>query len=356
MELNKIYNMDCVEYMKTLPNHSVNLIISDAPYFSTNIKEVGDKQWKTEYDYVNWVINNFKEYERILKDNGSLYFFHNDINIMIEVLYRIKNETRFKLKNQITWDKLATGDQDFLMPLYKNSKLKRKYATSLTEYIYYFTFDEDTGLNKVLNNPENFLELRKYFYNEKQRLGLTYKDINTALGTATTGGGMASHYFNLKFKQWSLPTEEMYKKLQDAFKDGFKKDYRELNMEYEKCRSQYEGNVEGFEPQRYLFNQPYLMTSKNIDESRNAIRPYSTVWHYKRDDEIYKKHLTPKPVDMISHILDVSSKENDLVYIPFAGSGSDIIACVENNRNYIATEINNEYIEKIIYPRLEDIH
>lgn len=356
MKLNKVYNKDCIEYMKTLPNECVNLIIADAPYFSTNIKEVGDKQWKREDEYVDWVIDNFKNYERILKENGSMYFFHNDINIMTEVLYRVKKETKFKLKNQITWDKLATGNQDFLMPLYKNSKLKRRYATSLTEYIYYFTFNDDTGLNQILNNPENFLELRRYFYNEKQRLGLTYKDINSALGTAATGGGMASHYFNLNFKQWTLPTEEMYKKLQFAFKDGFKKDYNELNTEYEKLRYQYEGKIKGYESQRYRFDQPYLTTPKNIEESREVIRPYSTVWHYKRDDEIYSKHLTPKPVKMIKHILNTSSTEDDLVYIPFAGSGSDIVACIEMDRKYIATELNNDYIQNIIDERIENTY
>ena len=126
-------------------------------------------------------------------------------------------------------------------------------------------------------------------------------------------------------------------------------------MEYEKFRSQYEGKVEEFESQRYLFNQPYLITPKNIDESRNVIRPYSTVWHYKRDDEIYSQHLTPKPVEMIQHILNTSSKKGDIVYIPFAGSGSDIVACIETGRNYIATETNNDYIEDIIKPRLSKL-
>ena len=35
MELNKIYNMDCIEYMKTLPNECIDLIIADPPYYKT---------------------------------------------------------------------------------------------------------------------------------------------------------------------------------------------------------------------------------------------------------------------------------------------------------------------------------
>lgn len=46
MELNKIYNMDCLEYMRTLPNESVDLIIADPPYFQV-VKETWDNQWQT---------------------------------------------------------------------------------------------------------------------------------------------------------------------------------------------------------------------------------------------------------------------------------------------------------------------
>ena len=33
MELNKIYNIDCLEYMKNLPDECIDLIIADPPYF-----------------------------------------------------------------------------------------------------------------------------------------------------------------------------------------------------------------------------------------------------------------------------------------------------------------------------------
>lgn len=350
MELNKIYNEDCMKFMDKIKDNSINLIISDAPYFSTNIKEVGDNQWGKEDDYIDWVIDNFKEYERILKNNGSLYFFHNDINLMVEILYRIKKETSFKLKNQIIWDKLATGNQDFLMPLYKNSKLKRRYGTSLTEYIYYFTFDDGTGLSKIYDDKNCFSEIKEYLRNEKRKSKLSNKDFSIIFSKFTNKKGcinrsVVEHYFSNK--QWVFPTEELYKNVLQVT-GYFDKPYEELRQEYEGLRQEYESL-------RYTFNQPYLITPKNIEDSRNIIRPYSTVWHYKRDDEMYSKHLTPKPVEMVKHILNTSSKEGDLVYIPFAGSGSDIVACIEMGRKYIATEINAEYIGNIVNPRIENI-
>ena len=31
-EYNKIYNKDCIKFLKELPNESINLIIADPPY------------------------------------------------------------------------------------------------------------------------------------------------------------------------------------------------------------------------------------------------------------------------------------------------------------------------------------
>ena len=44
-------------------------------------------------------------------------------------------------------------------------------------------------------------------------------------------------------------------------------------------------------------------------------------------------------------MLEASSKPGDLVFIPFAGSGSELEACIRMNRNFIASEINSKYYD-----------
>ena len=61
-----------------------------------------------------------------------------------------------------------------------------------------------------------------------------------------------------------------------------------------------------------------------------------------------EKFETVKALKLCDRIIQASSNENDLVFIPFAGSGSEIISCINNNRNFIASEINPEYIDDII--------
>ena len=335
---------DCLEKIKNIECDSIDLIISDVPYYSTGIKEVGDCQWKKEEDYVEWCLENIKESERVLKNNGSFYWFHNDINIMVDILHRIKNETNLKLKNQITWDKLATGNQDFLMPLYKNSKIKRRYATSLTEHIYYFTFEDGTGLQKVMCDKDNFGALRDYSKDLQEFIGLKLKQINQKLNSRK-----AEHFFYHSSTQWDLCTDEVYNTLINTFDiekwDKFKT-YKELKEEYSYFRNLYQKDIDIYEEQRYCFNQPYLTTPKDIQLSRGVIRPYSTTWHFLRDEDIYKKfHITPKPTKMLEHIIKVSSKEEGVILDFTMGSCSTGVACLNTNRNFIGVEVDDTYFE-----------
>lgn len=47
---------------------------------------------------------------------------------------------------------------------------------------------------------------------------------------------------------------------------------------------------------------------------------------------------TVKNIEFCDRIINSSSNANDLIYIPFAGSGSEIASAINNNRKWIATE------------------
>ncbi|STO12791.1 DNA adenine methyltransferase YhdJ [[Flavobacterium] thermophilum] len=67
-------------------------------------------------------------------------------------------------------------------------------------------------------------------------------------------------------------------------------------------------------------------------------------------------HKTQKPLEICDRIILCSSNEGDLVYIPFAGSGSEIISCIKHKRNYVATEINKSYIDDMINKRIAELN
>ena len=62
MELNTIYNEDCLEGMKRIPNGSVDLILCDLPYGTTQNK----------WDSIIPLEPLWEQYERVIKDNGAI--------------------------------------------------------------------------------------------------------------------------------------------------------------------------------------------------------------------------------------------------------------------------------------------
>ena len=114
----------------------------------------------------------------------------------------------------------------------------------------------------------------------------------------------------------------------------------------------------------YTMNTPYT-----DDIAKNHGRLSKDTVNYKRCSNVWSdinevtvgnlihtervNHPTQKPLKACYRIIETSSNENDNVLIPFAGSGSEIVACVELKRNWTAFEIEDSYIE-IINKRLDE--
>ena len=62
LELNKIYNMDCLQGMKFIPDKSIDMILCDLPYGTTACK------WDTIIPFEPL----WEQYKRIIKDNGAI--------------------------------------------------------------------------------------------------------------------------------------------------------------------------------------------------------------------------------------------------------------------------------------------
>jgi site-specific DNA-methyltransferase (adenine-specific) len=56
-------------------------------------------------------------------------------------------------------------------------------------------------------------------------------------------------------------------------------------------------------------------------------------------------HPTVKPLNLMSYLVTLGSRKNDVVLDPFMGSGTTPMACVTLSRNYIGIERENEYFE-----------
>ena len=313
----EIYCDDCLKKMKDMEDNSIDLVLIDPPY---NIgKDKWDK-WKSVDDYVEFMGKVFKEIERVLKLNGSFYFFHNDFLQIVELQNWININSDFIFKSFLIWNKRYNGSpRKYYFDNVIAGNMNRNHR-QLSEYCLFYTFQDDTGLNVINNDLELYKPIRDYFKNERLKTNLSYKELNELMGVASNGGGMASNILTSYKKGWTFPTKEKYELLQ---KTGIcQKNYDELRQEYEK--------------ERYTFNN-------------------QKTHHDILDFEIAKKqgHTTPKPIDLLEYLIKTSSNENDVVLDCFMGSGSTGVACMNTNRKFIGIEINEKFFD-IAKKRIEE--
>ena len=151
MELNKIYQMDCIEGMKKLiPDKSIDVIVTSPPY-NIGMKYNMHNDNMPFDEYLDWLEEVAKECFRVLKDNGSFFFNIGDKPSdefrsfkVVERLGKI-----WHLQNTIHWVKsIAVPEENVNIGHYKpvNSK---KFLNNIQEFIFHFTKNNDVEIDKL---------------------------------------------------------------------------------------------------------------------------------------------------------------------------------------------------------------
>ena len=287
---NKIYNEDIIDYLKRLPDRSVDLFILDPPYY----KVVGDKwdnQWFTLEDYIDWCKSWLHEVERTAKWSNSLWIFgfsHQLIHI-----FPILQKRGFTFRQQIVVNK-------GMQAVAGRTSNKLKMFPTATESIFFFYKDARDHIRDILQL-------------EKEKLSWNGSEVNGHLGKATTGGGTFACIASKK-----KPKEHR----------GYatRKDWNKLSEVM---------NLPEYDEVVYSFN-----IIKGLTDVWNDINFY--------DRSVKKIHPTQKPLKLIDRLVLASSNEKDLVVDPFMGSGTTAISCINNNRKYSGCEIDKDYYKKLL--------
>ena len=111
MEVNKIYNEDCIEGMKKLENNSIDLIVTSPPYNIGIEYDNYDDSKMNWNEYLLWCEEWLRECYRILKDDGRICINHyicfkdlqNNSQFPLMDLRNIMNSIGFKSHKLITW-------------------------------------------------------------------------------------------------------------------------------------------------------------------------------------------------------------------------------------------------------------
>ena len=299
--------------MKDIPDGSVDLVLTDPPY------NIGKAKWDKIPDYINWCGKWIKECERVLKDNGSFYFWHNDMAQIAQLMEWIRQNTKFVYNSFCIWDK-----GDFRALAWKNpseaNNLRSWFNTAEYCLAYTFWFNApDRGAR--IGEKTMYSTLKKYFRDEKAKCEKSGIDIDCYVPRTSN-----FHYF-ANGSSFNLPTEKNYNKLQAT--GFFPKPLAVLREEYNSYQREYINARAEYNNQRYIHN--LAPNHKNIWKSTGRNNG--------------KQHPTQKPLDLMERIVKTSSKEDGVILDPFMGSGSTGVACINTGRDFIGIELDEGYFD-----------
>jgi site-specific DNA-methyltransferase (adenine-specific) len=100
IEINKLYVMDCLEFLKLVPDEFVDLIIIDPPY---NMNKGEWDRFKSFEDFLKFTYSYLDALIPKLKNTGSFYIFNTPFNSAFILKYLLDKNLVFQ--NWITWDK-----------------------------------------------------------------------------------------------------------------------------------------------------------------------------------------------------------------------------------------------------------
>ena len=286
---------DCLERMKTIPDGSVDLILTDPPYGT--VLNIGNSEsinhgmknktsWDDTLDFdFMWI-----EINRILRKNGKCILFSQE---------------------PFTSDLIKSAIPNVPFS-YRCAWIKDHFANSLIAKKAPVNYFEDICVFSKLHDTDALHPLRDYSKEVMGFIGLSKKDIVKIIGQK------ADHFFRFDSTQFGLCTEKTYIELIDVFKidsmNGFKA-FEELDRINSVFNS--------------VFNLPHNAKFK------------SNVFQYKKDYDGF--HPTQKPVSLLEDLIKTYSNEGNTVLDFTMGSGSTGVAAKNLNRSFIGIEMDENY-------------
>ena len=301
-----LYHGDSLEVLPILDIRA-NVILTDPPYFKVKQDE-WDNQWDKAHEFLSWMGEFLDRAKPLLEANGSVWVFASPA--MTSSVERLVAD-RFRVLNSIRWVKTEGWHQK------AEVAALRAYLTAWEGVVFAEQYGADgsalrgSGWNDACAKLHAgvFEPIRAYLVAERDAAGFTNREVDVHLGT----NGMAGHYFGAS--QWALPTETVYRQLQELF-NSRGGDY--LRREYEDLR------------------RPFKINS----------RAHSTdIWNFPVVAAYPGKHPCEKPQSMLGHMIETSSKPGDLILDPFAGSGSTLVAAKAVGRKAVGIELDERWCE-----------
>ena len=298
LELNKIYNMDCLEGLKLLDDNSIDCCVTSPPYWG--LRDYGVEGQigleKTPEEYVSKMVEVFREVKRVLRKDGTLWLNLGDS-------YAMKFGGGKGRKSGTT---KATVDEIEKPPREIPPGLKPKDLVGIPWMVAF-----------ALRADGWYL-----------RQDIIWHKPNPMPESVTDRCTKSHEYIFL------LSKSQHYYYDNEAIKEHSKNAGKTITLG-EKSFSKGQAKAANIKPSGNGTADTY-----NITENRNK----RSVWTVTTQP-FKEAHFAVFPPKLIEPCILAGCPIDGIVLDPFMGSGTTAMVAIQNSRNYIGFELNPEYIK-----------
>lgn len=196
-------------------------------------------------------------------------------------------------------------------------------------------FGQHPGLNDFLNSAYKAgFKYKAEIIWDKMGISNPFGDIlrSHENNIVLTKGSQRVYDNEISFEKWM---DEEYILKAESLK-------KELSYWKSKAQGREVSNMRNRKPNKH--HEIYNFSGK-IQTFGKDTRRIQSVWHVHRDQVLkkgQKTHVTQKPLEFMSRLVKMLSKEGQLVCDPFGGSGSTLLSCLKIRRDCIMYEIHED--------------
>jgi site-specific DNA-methyltransferase (adenine-specific) len=311
----QIYNKNSY-LLEDIEDNSIDSIITDPPYGISYQNNYWDKDLPNKEIWEN----GFKKIKR-----GGFGLVFSSVRLMHRLMVDLE-DSGFLIKDVLFWSYLNGMPKSRNVGLLIDSGLNVE-SEKVGEYKYV------QGYKK--NGADNYKVEKKHKLSPSSELGKKYDG---------AGLGLKPAYEPIILIQ--KPLEKGLNVAQNIIKYGTGAlNFEDTRLPYDKN----EGKV-GHNPHEKGRVPANILRT---DEFKDGYDKFFLVPKVRQSKDDFNFHPTPKPVELMHHLVKLTTFDEQVVLDPFMGSGSTGLACIELKRKFVGYELDKDYF-KIAETRLDN--
>jgi len=326
-----LYRGDCLDVLSNLSaSEGSSHLLTDPPYFKVKDDE-WDNQWDKSAAFLDWMGSWLDVASPLLSGDASVWVFASpELTSAVESVVA----QRFRILNSVRWVKEQGWHQK------SELATSRRFLSPWEGIVFAEQFADAYGDAALALHKNVFAPLGRYLQQEREAAGLTRSEVEVALGYTSTSDPTRGTALAYRWEEGSsLPSAETYSRMRVVLNrrggDHLRREYEDLRREYDHLRREYED-----------LRRAFRVKSRTLSTD---IFTFGTVPTYPG------KHPCEKPLGLIAHMIETTTRPGDTIIDPFAGSGAVLDAARSLGRKAIGIENDPHWCDQIVRRLSQDV-